>query len=56
MGRLMAIDYGDVRIGIAMTDPMQISQNGEVRVSRVNRPRNAIQRTGDCWIRRTQSC
>jgi len=24
MGRLMAIDYGDVRIGIAMTDPMQI--------------------------------
>ncbi|MBP5705686.1 MAG: pre-16S rRNA-processing nuclease YqgF, partial [Spirochaetales bacterium] len=24
MGRIMAIDYGDVRIGIAMTDPMQI--------------------------------
>ncbi|MBR6060494.1 MAG: Holliday junction resolvase RuvX, partial [Spirochaetales bacterium] len=24
MGRIMAIDYGDVRIGVAMTDPMQI--------------------------------
>ncbi len=24
MARIMAIDYGDVRIGVAMTDPMQI--------------------------------
>lgn len=28
MGRLLAIDYGDARIGIAMTDPLQIIASG----------------------------
>jgi putative Holliday junction resolvase len=28
MSRIMAIDYGDVRIGIALTDPLQIIAGG----------------------------
>ena len=28
MSRIMAIDYGDVRIGIALTDPLQIISSG----------------------------
>lgn len=28
MGRIMAIDYGTKRVGIAVTDPMQIIANG----------------------------
>jgi putative Holliday junction resolvase len=28
MGRILAIDYGTKRIGIAVTDPLQISVNG----------------------------
>ncbi len=28
MSRLMAIDYGDVRIGIALTDPLKIISSG----------------------------
>lgn len=28
MGRLMAIDYGDARIGIALTDPLKIIASG----------------------------
>jgi putative Holliday junction resolvase len=28
MGRILAIDYGQKRIGIAVTDPLQIAANG----------------------------
>ncbi len=28
MGRILAIDYGRKRVGIAVTDPLQISANG----------------------------
>jgi putative Holliday junction resolvase len=28
MGRILAIDYGQKRVGIAVTDPLQISANG----------------------------
>lgn len=28
MGRLLAIDYGQKRVGIAVTDPLQITANG----------------------------
>jgi putative holliday junction resolvase len=28
MGRILAIDYGQKRVGLAVTDPLQISANG----------------------------
>ena len=28
MGRLLALDVGKVRVGVAVTDPMQIIPNG----------------------------
>ena len=28
MGRILALDYGKKRVGIAVTDPLQITANG----------------------------
>ncbi len=28
MGRILAIDYGDVRVGVAVSDPLKITANG----------------------------
>lgn len=28
MGRVLAIDYGDVRVGVAVSDPLKITANG----------------------------
>jgi len=28
MGRILAIDYGQKRVGLAVTDPLQIAANG----------------------------
>ena len=33
MGRILAIDYGKKRVGVAVTDPLQIIANGLTTVS-----------------------
>jgi putative holliday junction resolvase len=36
MARIMSIDYGDVRIGIALTDPLQIISSGYKTIQNTN--------------------